>query len=124
MRQWLTVAAQRVALQLPPRRAPSDDIKKATISRAEGGQLQAPVGPRGGSAFRVVSECFIEHSKQYSTPDNTAHSESQTDATRSPATTDCHMMDTSAAPLSVGFCHGVYSDSNMLEHHSAALSFD
>ncbi len=38
-------AAQRVALQLPPRRAAQDDIKKGTISRAEGGQLQAPVGP-------------------------------------------------------------------------------
>ena len=37
--------AQRVALQLPPRRAPQDDFKKRTISRAEGGQLQAPVGP-------------------------------------------------------------------------------
>jgi len=36
--------AQRVALQLPPRRAAQGDFKKATISRAEGGQLQAPVG--------------------------------------------------------------------------------
>jgi len=37
-------AAERAALQLPPRRAPQDDFKKRTISRAEGGQLQAPVG--------------------------------------------------------------------------------
>jgi hypothetical protein len=36
-------AAQRLALQLPPRRAAQDDFKKATISRAEGGQLQALV---------------------------------------------------------------------------------
>ena len=35
--------AQRVALQLPPRRAAQDVFKKATISRAEGGQLQALV---------------------------------------------------------------------------------
>ncbi len=37
-------AAQRAALQLPPRRAPSESAKIATISRAKGGQLQAPVG--------------------------------------------------------------------------------
>jgi len=37
-------AAERLALQLPPRRAPLDSFKKGTISRAEGGQLQAPVG--------------------------------------------------------------------------------
>src|SRR6266540_1080094 len=44
----MMAAAQRVALQLPPRRAQQDDFKKRTISRAEGGQLQAPVGaPRG-----------------------------------------------------------------------------
>jgi len=35
--------AQRPALQLPPRRAPQDDFKNRTISRAEGGQLQAPM---------------------------------------------------------------------------------
>ncbi len=39
-------AAQRPALQLPPRRAAQNDFKKGTISRAEGGQLQAPVSPR------------------------------------------------------------------------------
>ncbi len=39
------VAVQRVALQLLPRRAPPDSAKIAPISRAEGGQLQAPVGP-------------------------------------------------------------------------------
>ncbi len=39
-------AAERVALQLPPRRAASDSAKMPPISRAEGGQLQAPVGPR------------------------------------------------------------------------------
>jgi len=38
-------AAQRPALQLPPRRA-AKTVKIATISRAEGGQLQAPVGRR------------------------------------------------------------------------------
>jgi hypothetical protein len=36
--------AERAALQLPPRRALPDGFKKPTISRAEGGQLQAPVG--------------------------------------------------------------------------------
>ncbi len=39
-------AVQRLALQLPPRRAARDDFKKATISRAEGGQLQALVSPQ------------------------------------------------------------------------------
>jgi hypothetical protein len=39
-------AAQRVALQLPPRREAQHRFKKAPISRAEGGQLQAPVGRR------------------------------------------------------------------------------
>ncbi len=34
--------AQRAALQLPPRRAVKT-VKMPTISRAEGGQLQAPV---------------------------------------------------------------------------------
>jgi len=38
-------AAQRPALQLLPRRAAQDSIKMPTISRAEGGQLQALVGP-------------------------------------------------------------------------------
>ncbi len=49
-------AAQRLALQLPPRRAAQDELKKATISRAEGGQLQAPVGrqPRF-----MLSQCNI-----------------------------------------------------------------
>jgi len=41
----MMAAVQRFALQLPPRRAAQNDFKKATISRAEGGQLQAPVGP-------------------------------------------------------------------------------
>ncbi len=36
-------SAQRAALQLPPRRA-AKTVKIVTISRAEGGQLQAPVG--------------------------------------------------------------------------------
>jgi hypothetical protein len=40
----LDLSTQRAALQLPPRRAPQDDLKMHTISRAEGGQLQAPVG--------------------------------------------------------------------------------
>jgi len=39
-------AVQRVALQLPPRRAAQGDFKKTTISRAEGGQLQALVRPQ------------------------------------------------------------------------------
>ncbi len=47
-------AAQRVALQLPPRRAAQDDIKKATISRAEGGQLQAPVRPHAVHTYAMV----------------------------------------------------------------------
>ncbi len=42
----MMAAAQRVALQLPPRRAVKT-VKIARISRAEGGQLQAPVGPHG-----------------------------------------------------------------------------
>jgi hypothetical protein len=33
--------AERPALQLPPRRAPQDDFKKPTISRAEGGSLSS-----------------------------------------------------------------------------------
>jgi hypothetical protein len=37
------IAAERLALQLRPRRAAQDDVKKSTISRAEGGQLQALV---------------------------------------------------------------------------------
>jgi len=37
-------ATQRAALQLPPRRAAQQRAKIPTISRAEGGQLQAPVG--------------------------------------------------------------------------------
>jgi len=41
----MMAAAERFALQLPPRRATQNDFKKAAISRAEGGQLQAPVGP-------------------------------------------------------------------------------
>jgi len=45
----IRLLAQRAALQLPPRRAPQDAFKKGAISRAEGGQLQAPVGwPRLG----------------------------------------------------------------------------
>ena len=37
-------AVQRPALQLPPRRASPERVKKRTISCAESGQLQAPVG--------------------------------------------------------------------------------
>ncbi len=50
----LITAAERLALQLPPRRAQQDECKKATISRAEGGQLQAPVGRRRRDADRAV----------------------------------------------------------------------
>jgi len=39
----MIAAAERVALQLPPRRV-AKTVKNRTISRAEGGQLQAPVG--------------------------------------------------------------------------------
>ncbi len=46
-------AVQRVALQLPPRRAAQDDFKKGTISRAEGGQLQAPVGRQRAGKWGV-----------------------------------------------------------------------
>ena len=49
------VAAERVALQLPPRRA-AKAVKIAKISRAEGGQLQAPVGRR--SPFGC-SQCSV-----------------------------------------------------------------
>jgi hypothetical protein len=42
--RYLMAAVQRVAHQLPPRRAAQAGIKKATISRAEGGQLHARVG--------------------------------------------------------------------------------
>jgi len=42
----MMATAQRVALQLPPRRVAKTD-KMHTISRAEGGQLQAPVGRNG-----------------------------------------------------------------------------
>jgi hypothetical protein len=38
-------ATQRIAHQLPPRRAAQDAFKIRTISRATGGQLQARVGP-------------------------------------------------------------------------------
>src|SRR5207245_2197011 len=36
-------AAQRLALQLPPRRAAQNAIKMPAILRAEGGQLQPPI---------------------------------------------------------------------------------
>src|SRR6266508_865316 len=51
LQRCLMPAAERFALQLPPRRAAPDHFKKATISRAEGGQLQAPVRPAGPSYF-------------------------------------------------------------------------
>jgi hypothetical protein len=55
-------AVQRVALQLPPRRAAQDDFKKTTILRAEGGQLQAPVGRRTGCTVVLVPiACRLEH---------------------------------------------------------------
>src|SRR6266545_6337243 len=41
--------AERVALQLPPRRAASESAKIPTISRAEGGQLQHPMLASGHS---------------------------------------------------------------------------
>ncbi len=53
-------AVQRVALQLPPRRA-AKTVKMHTISRAEGGQLQAPVGrrPRYNIAPAVISMSLL-----------------------------------------------------------------
>jgi len=42
----LIAAAERVALQLPLRRAASEGINKGTISRAEGGHLQHSMGGR------------------------------------------------------------------------------
>jgi hypothetical protein len=59
---FLRLSAQRPALQLPPRRASANDFKKGTIARAEGGQLQAPVGrPR-----RVVRAVLrLESSAQH-----------------------------------------------------------
>jgi len=45
-RHGADMAAQRVALQLPPRRAAQESVKIAPISRAEGGQLQARVRPQ------------------------------------------------------------------------------
>jgi hypothetical protein len=47
-------AAQRAALQLPPRRALQKDFKKRTISRAEGGQLQAHVSWQLAPAINQV----------------------------------------------------------------------
>jgi len=41
----MMATAQRAALQLPPRRAAPECLKKGAISRAEGGQLQARVSP-------------------------------------------------------------------------------
>jgi hypothetical protein len=51
----LSASAQRLALQLPPRRAAQDSFKKARISCAEGGQLQAPVRPQAGRRSRKGS---------------------------------------------------------------------
>src|SRR6266542_3468363 len=48
--------AERLALQLPPRRAASESAKIPTISRAEGGQLQAPVRPQPRSR---LSSCEL-----------------------------------------------------------------
>jgi len=59
---------QRVALQLPPRRAARGDFKKAAISRAEGGQLQARVRRRrrracissiGRVVFGFTLDCLL-----------------------------------------------------------------
>ena len=52
------IAAQRIALQLPPRRAASECAKMQPISRAEGGQLQAPVGWRPDRAFHLRSVSY------------------------------------------------------------------
>ena len=58
-------AAERVALQLPPRRAPQDTVKIPTILRAEGGQLQALVGRTGAepSLFINLDRIWSVHSE-------------------------------------------------------------
>jgi len=55
-------AVQRVALQLPPRRA-AKSVKIARISRAEGGQLQAPVGWQPSEGFLMSKRTYalLEH---------------------------------------------------------------
>jgi hypothetical protein len=58
----MNVRAERPALQLRPRRAAQDGFKKGTISRAEGGQLQAPVGPAGGTRLELISASEIVRS--------------------------------------------------------------
>ncbi len=52
----MMVCVQRPALQLPPRRVAQQSAKMATISRAEGGQLQAPVRPQPRSR---LSSCEL-----------------------------------------------------------------
>jgi hypothetical protein len=56
-------AVQRAALQLPPRRT-AKSVKIARISRAEGGQLQAPVGRRAGLCLQGTNLgcylCYVE----------------------------------------------------------------
>ena len=47
----LMLAVQRAALQLPPRRT-AKTVKMPPISRAEGGQLQAPVGRQSRITLR------------------------------------------------------------------------
>src|SRR6266498_313947 len=51
------VAVQRPALQLPPRRA-AKTVKMRPISRAEGGQLQAPVGRPNRDNTALQSSIF------------------------------------------------------------------
>jgi len=53
--------AQRLALQLPPRRAAQQSAKMPTISRAEGGQLQAPVGWQLGRAALAIFKPVFEY---------------------------------------------------------------
>jgi len=57
----LIAVALRVALQLPPRRAASECAKIPSISRAEGGQLQAPVGRAVRSAMLSLLPSILKH---------------------------------------------------------------
>ena len=62
----LMAATQRPALQLPPWRAAQSAFKKRTISRAEGGQLQARVRRLArfqldGWDFRLIEFNYVQH---------------------------------------------------------------
>jgi hypothetical protein len=56
---------QRVGHQLPPRRATQNEFKKATISRAEGGQLEPPIRH---AIRRYVRHCSAQRILRYNGP--------------------------------------------------------